>query len=275
MPGVALLLVAVEFFGTGLPAVHTGTGRATPEVYRWLVSDEGRDEVPQDALLLELPVGQGEDAINTSPIYMVYELEHRRPMLNGSANIVPRGYERLFSEMRRFPTPGTLDIIEGLGVDYVLVHTGGLLNQGKRDALAAEAASPYGRVRLVRSFADTPNFPEGSRAEIYRVMPAQGRFDRLRQAVPPGAVVLLVDHPAHLRLYNTVLPALLGRDRIYYADFTTIYDSITGERRPAVEGPQYDFVSIYAGDDPTKYGLRPEQRLDIGDNDQIEVYRVR
>jgi hypothetical protein len=87
--------------------------------------------------------------------------------------------------------------------------------------------------------------------------------------------VLLVDHPAHLRLYNTVLPPLLGRDRIYYADFTTIYDSITGERRPAVEGPQYDFVSIYAGDDPTKYGLRPEQRVDIGDNDQIEVYRVR
>jgi hypothetical protein len=275
VPAVALLLVAVEFFGPGLPAVHTGTGAASPEVYRWLASDEGRAEVPPGALLLELPVGQGEDPINTAPIYMVYELEHRRPMLNGSANIVPRGYERLFSEMRRFPTPGTLDIIEGLGVDYLLVHTGGLLNEGKVEALAAEAASPGGRLQLVRSFPDMPNFPEGSRAELYRLVPAQGRFDRLREAVPPGSSVLLVDHPARLRMYNTVLPALLGPDRTYFADFTTIYDAVTGERLPTEEGARYDFVVIYAGDDPAKYGLLPADRVDIGDNDQVEVYRGR
>ena len=273
LPAAALLLVGIEFFGTGLPAVHTGTGPAAPEVYRWLVSEEGRSEVPQDALLLELPVGQGEDPINTAPIYMVYELEHRRSMLNGSANIVPRGYERLFSEMRRFPTPGTLDIIEGLGVDYLLVHTGGLLNDGKREALATEAASPAGRVKLVRSFADTPNFPGGSRAELYRIVPAQARFDRLREAVPPGSSVLLVDHPAHLRMYNTVLPALLGPDHTYFADFTTIYDVLTPERRPPEEDTRYEFAAIYQGDDPTKYGYREENRVDIGENDIISIYR--
>ncbi|HET9495074.1 MAG TPA: hypothetical protein VFR15_12655, partial [Chloroflexia bacterium] len=273
LPLVAVVLVAVEFFGTGLPDVHTGTGAASPEVYRWLASEEGRAEVPPDALLLELPVSQGESAINTSPIYMVYELEHRRPMLNGSANIVPRGYERLYSEMRRFPTPGTLDIIEGLGVKYLLVHTGGLLNDGKRADLAAEAASPGGRVQLVRSFPDTPNFPEGSRAELYRLVPAQGRFDRLRDAVPPGSSVWLVDHPARLRLYNTALPALLGPDRTYYADFTTIYDAVTGRREPAQPGALYDYAAIYQGDDPTKYGYREENRVDIGENDIISVYR--
>jgi hypothetical protein len=272
VPALTVVLVGVEFFGTGLPAVHTGTGAASPEVYRWLASEEGRAEVPPGALLLELPVSQGESPINTSPIYMVYELEHGRPMLNGSANIVPRGYERLYSEMRRFPTPGTLDIIEGLGVDYLLVHTGGLLNDGKRADLAAEAASPGGRVQLVRSFPDTPNFPEGSRAELYRLVPAQGRFDLLREAVPPGASVWLVDHPARLRLYNTALPALLGPDRTYYADFTTIYDAITGPRRPPQPGALYDFAAIYQGDDPTKYGYREENRVAIGENDIISIY---
>jgi hypothetical protein len=272
VPALTVVLVGVEFFGTGLPAVHTGTGAASPEVYRWLASEEGRAEVPPDALLLELPVSQGESAINTSPIYMVYELEHRRPMLNGSANIVPRGYERLYSEMRRFPTPGTLDIIEGLGVDYLLIHTGGLLNDGKRADLAAEAASPGGRVQLVRSFPDTPNFPEGSRAELYRIVPAQGRFDLLREAVPPGSSVWLVDHPARLRLYNTALPALLGPDHTYFADFTTIYDGVTGERRPSQPGALYDFAAIYQGDDPAKYGYSEEDRVDIGENDIISIY---
>jgi hypothetical protein len=72
-----------------------------------------------------------------------------------------------------------------------------------------------------------------------------------------------------------VLPALLGPDRTYFAGFTTIYDAVTGERRSTQEGARYDFVVIYAGDDPAKYGLHPEDRVDIGDNDQIEIYRVR
>ena len=120
---------------------------------------------------------------------------------------------------------------------------------------------------------------EGDMVDVAKLMaPAGGVADHVQGSETAPVTVIEYASPTcpHCAAFsNTVLPALLGPDRTYYADFTTIYDAITGERRPAEEGARYDFVSIYAGDDPAKYGLRPEARVDIGDNDQVEVYRGR
>src|SRR5438105_4676971 len=150
--------------------------------------------------MLELPVMQGDILANANPHYLLYDTQ-MRPMLNGSPNIIPPGYERLASEMRRFPTPGTLDIIEGLGVQFVIVHTGGLLNDDKRAALVSEA-SQGGRLAKLQELPDDRRYPAGSRAEVYRLIPSPSHFDRLGAAIPSGSTVLLADHPAHLRLYN-------------------------------------------------------------------------
>jgi hypothetical protein len=271
----ALVLLMFDFFAPGGRYQDVPLGDSAPPLNRWLAAypagAEAASDIPKDALLLELPVGTGQTPVNSSPQYLLYDLDPMRPMLNGSPNIIPPGYERLFSEMRRFPTPGTLDIVEGLGVKYLVVHTGGLLNDAKRATLAQEAG-PGGRLELVKDFPDSSPYSPTNRAEVYRIRPSPSRFSKLRTAVPEGASILLADHPAHLRLYNTVLPALLGPNRHYFANFSTIYDSVTGDRMPARPGLQYDYASIYKGDDPTKYGFLPNNRMDIGDNDVIDIY---
>ena len=215
--------------------------------------------------------------MNTSPQYLLYGVAHGRPMLNGSPNIVPPGYERLFSEMRRFPTPGTLDIIEGLGVQFVVVHTGGLLNDEKRADLYRIAAEGT-RLEQIADLPDVDPFGQSaphSKALVYRVKRDAGRFDRLKAAIPPGSSVLLADHPSKLRLTNTALPNLLGHDRRYFTTYHTIYDPIAGPLQDATTGERYDFAVIYNEDDPARYGYAPEDRVDVGDLDLIQVYRKR
>jgi hypothetical protein len=273
--GVALFLVMLDFFSPGLRYITRGLGEDAPPLYRWLAGPEADKVIPKDALLLELPVGLDKTPVNTSPQYLLYGVAHGRPMLNGSPNIVPPGYERLFSEMRRFPTPGTLDIIEGLGVKFVIVHTAGLLNDEKRaelDRIASEGT----RLEQLVSLTDVDPYGQpasNSRAVVYRVKPAAGRFDKLRSAIPPGSSVLLPDHPSKLRLTNTALPNLLGHDRRYFTTYHTIYDPIVGPLQDATPGEQYDFAILYNEDDPTNYGYSPEDRVDIGDLDLIQVYR--
>ncbi len=275
--GVALFLVMLDFFAPGLRYITRGLGEAAPPIYRWLAGPEADAMIPGDALLLELPVGLDKTPVNTSPQYLLYGVAHGRPMLNGSPNIIPPGYERLFSEMRRFPTPGTLDIIEGLGVQYVIVHTGGLLNDEKRAELERIAAEGV-RLELVVSLPDVDPYGQpapDSKAVVYRVKTDATRFEWLKSAIPPGSSVLLVDHPSKLRLTNTALPNLLGHDRRYFTTYHTIYDPIVGPLQDAQAGGRYDFAIIYNEDDPANYGYTPEDRVDISDLDLIQVYRKR
>jgi hypothetical protein len=178
---VAPLLAAIEFFAPGVPAVKTGYGASTPLIY-----SQALGGLPPGSLLLELPVGDGEDPINTAPIYAVYGLQHRLPMLNGSSNIIPRGYDRLFYEMRRFPTPGTLDIVEALGVDYLVIHTAGLLNDEKRAALLNEEAKGE-RLERVAVFTDYRG-RKGSFDVLYRVKSNPARYASLAAGYQQAAI---------------------------------------------------------------------------------------
>jgi hypothetical protein len=110
---------------------------------------------------------------------------------------------------------------------------------------------------------------------VYRVKTDVTRFDRLKSAIPPGSSVLLADHPSKLRLTNTALPNLLGHDRRYFITYHTIYDPIVGPLQDAQPGERYDFAIIYNEDDPANYGYTPDDRVDIGDFDLIQVYRKR
>ncbi|MGA7731821.1 MAG: hypothetical protein WCD37_11190 [Chloroflexia bacterium] len=266
----APLLAAIEFFAPGVPAVKTGYGLSAPPIY-----SQALGGLPAGSLLLELPVGEGEDPINTAPIYMVYGLQHRLPMLNGSSNIVPRGYDRLFYEMRRFPTPGTLDIVEALGVDYLVIHTAGLLNDEKRAALLDEEVSGE-RLERVATFPDYRG-RTGYSDVLYRLKPDPARYTSVANLIPPGSSVLLTDQQAiNRRLYTAILPYFLGSDHRYFSTYITIYDGIPGKVEPAQAGTLYDYAILYKGDDPTRFGYSPANKLDTDNsdlNDLIEVYR--
>lgn len=273
--GVSLALVMADFFAPGLRYIERGMGENAPPLYRWLAGSEASRTIPKDALLLELPIGVDKTPVNSSPQYLLYALEHGRPMLNGSPNIIPAGYERLFSEMRRFPTQATLDIAEGLGVKFIIVHTGGLLNDDKRAALGKEAW-PGGRLEMVQTLPDTN--PDGtpnptSEAVVYRLQPSPARLATLKAAIPAGASVLLADHPSKLRLSTAVIPNLLGSDRHYFITYHTIYDPLCGNPSTAQSGKLYDFAVLYKDSDPAQYGYKQVDMVYKDSEDVIRVYR--
>jgi hypothetical protein len=268
-------LIGVEYWAPGLPAVPTPTGAAAPALYRWLAGPEAARLIPTDALLLELPISTAERPINTNPITLMYTLAQGRPLLNGSANIIPPGYDRLFYQMRRFPTPATLDLAEGLGVQILIVHNGGLLNDDRRAALTQEA-EPGGRLEALGRFPDPLAPAAGSEAVVYRLKPSPARWTAVQAALPAGSEVLLADHPGHRQLLTTVLPRLLGLDRHYFLAYSTVYLPLLPNTTLAPPGQSYPYAIFYADPDsaaePAKYGYTPADRLPVGEDVGLAVY---
>ncbi len=272
---LVLVLIGVEYWAPGLPAVPTPTGAAAPALYRWLAGPEAAQVIPHDALLLELPISTAERPINTNPITLMYNLAHGRPLLNGSANIIPPGYDRLFYQMRRFPTPATLDLAEGLGVQYLIVHTGGLLNDDRRAALTQEEGAG-GRLTALERFPDPLAPATPSEAVVYRLKPSPARWTAVRAALPAGSDVLLADHPGHRQLLTTVLPRLLGPARRYFLTYSTVYLPLLPNTTLAQPGHAYPYAIFYNDPDsaaePAKYGYTPADRLPVGDDVGLAVY---
>ena len=264
-------LVTVDFFAPGLPVQPTPTGKTAPPMYRWLASGASEGLVAHDAVLLELPITQDKTPITSSPIYLLYSLSHGRPMLNGSANILPPGYERLFNEMQSFPSPATLDIVEGLGVRFVLVHTKGLSADANRTELSRQTG-PGGRLELVKEF-EALDGDGGFKDAIYRVKPTN-RFEKFKSLIPEGSEVFLADNSKARRLYTAALPGLLGPNRRYFSTYSTIYDS---QVQPAQANRVYDYAFFYRGSGalPTEYGYNPSDLLEGDPNDVIQVYHKR
>ncbi len=278
-PGSGLLtllclgLVGGEFYAPGLPLTPTFVGPGAPALYRWLDGPEADGLISKAGPLIELPLGQDKNPATTSQLYLMYGLGHGRPMLNGSANIIPAGYERLYFEMQSFPAPSSLDILTSLGVQTIIVHPLKLVAEANRQALVREAG-PGGRLELIREFKD--NFDnEEFQGAVYRLKAAPERFAALVAAIPPGAEVFLADSANHLRLFTTVLPNLLGTEnRRYFSSFETIYDNLEGGIQPASPGHAYQFGLFYhkGGLDPATYGFSPEQLIFKDKDNSLDLY---
>jgi hypothetical protein len=210
--------------------------------------------------------------ITSSPIYLFYGLDHQRPMLNGSANILPAGYDRLYYEMQSFPAPATLDIIEGLGVKFVIVHTANLAADANRAELEKQAG-PGGRLELVQGY---PSTDGRSKDAVYRVKSDPQRFQPLASLIPAGSNVLLADTNSHRRLYTYSLAALLGADKHYFAPFSTVYAGMVGGVEQAQPGQKFDYAIFYksGGPNPADYGFAPADQVPLppGDFDGISLY---
>ncbi len=263
-------LIGADYFAPNQPAQLTPTGENTPAVYRWLASQEATRLVPENAILLELPISSEKTPVNTGPLYLMYGLGHHRPMLNGSANIIPYGYERLFFEMQSFPAPATLDIIEGLGVQYLVIHPAGLSSEANRAELE-QAAGPDGRLELVKNFEAA-----GGKDTVYRVKPAPARFQRLRAALPEGAEVFLGDHPNQRRLLTTALPKLIGPNRRYFSLYPTIYGKLANNIQPAQARRVYQYAIFYRGlSTSAEYGYNLADLLLDEESLGIQLYMKR
>ncbi|HEX2910362.1 MAG TPA: hypothetical protein VH186_06100 [Chloroflexia bacterium] len=267
---VLIALVTVDYFAPGMPVMYTGTGVNAPPLYQWLSAESSKEVIAPDALLLELPISEPTPVTN-SPIYLMYSLSHRRPMLNGSANIIPAGYERLYYEMQYFPGPSSLHVIESLGVAFVIVHTGNLTGAA-REALA-QYTGQSGRLELIKAFADTEGRP-GFQDIVYKVKRSNPALQKLQKVIPGGAEVLLVDPPSNRRLAVTCISGLLGQDRRFFAPYHTIYDQILGGIQEAKSNYRYQYAIFYAKSTvkPAQYGYKPEDMIYADKDLNIEVF---
>ena len=139
-----ILLVALPFehFAGGQPFARVPTGELAPPVYRWLDRRSGEGAV------VELPLYPREK-LRLHSLYMLYSTIHFRPILFGRTSFYPPLTGYLEWEMRSFPDGDSLALLEGLGVELLVVHPN-LWPPGERET----------RLARLQSFADRLE-PEG------------------------------------------------------------------------------------------------------------------
>jgi len=198
-----LLGFGVEYANRPLTLDPLESGEAIPPVYRWLADQP-------DARIIELPIfipdHHREQRIAAREQY--YSLTHRHRIVNGNANVLPKGYKALVHEMRRFPSERSISLLQGLGVTHVVIHFD-QMNGAERASLSVKLeAGPAGLIPAAR-FGDTAAFsvqPSALLEGLPSLIP-RGTSVRLSREDPLGTGAymgmlgyLLRDHPLYARL---------------------------------------------------------------------------
>jgi len=81
--------------------------------------------LPGNTVLVELPMPLPANPKATEAVYMFHSLYHGKRLLNGYSGFIPPAAVISNLAMNNFPSQLSLDYLEALGVDYVLVHCRG------------------------------------------------------------------------------------------------------------------------------------------------------
>lgn len=109
--GAALLLVVVEFNTQPLLAL-TSTAQMHRTVDDWLAAR------PEPGVIIEYPLGY---TMHGQSLY--YVLAHHQKIVHGYSQVFPAGYPEMLTVLNQWPEPATLDLLERIGVKYILVHS--------------------------------------------------------------------------------------------------------------------------------------------------------
>jgi len=261
---IAISLVTVDFFAPGWPfsrpPITVGLNENAPELYKWFANaPEANLIVPLDALMVDLPLS-GSNSVNTRPDYLVYGLELKRPLLNGSANILPTGYSRMLNELNDFPADGSIDMLEGLGVKFAVIHKAALTEAAKKALPAFYGAN--GRLEVVKDF---------NEQMLVRLKPS-GRYIGAAILLPPGAKVLLPEDPKAKNLALHALPGLLGNPSgvKFYTPYRSIYSDLQ-QVQQATSNTVYDYAFIYRWVSSQTYGFYPSEI--IWQNEFVQLFQ--
>jgi hypothetical protein len=114
---VVLLVVEFAAFPLKAPVYPIEAG----DVDRWLAAR------PKPFVAAELPVTPPSDAVGTArhnSHYMLHSMLHWQKVVNGYSGFLTPRHEVLFDQLSRFPDEGSVRALEGLGVNYVVLHRG-------------------------------------------------------------------------------------------------------------------------------------------------------
>jgi len=116
LAGGCLLLVVLE--SIVWPAAHAETvpvGDAVPAAYRWLAAQ------PRTAIL-ELPMAFTSGGPQLE--YQYFSTTHWHTTPDGYSGFIPPKHGQVVYEMERFPSERSVSLLQALGVEYVVIHTG-------------------------------------------------------------------------------------------------------------------------------------------------------
>ncbi len=252
--GAVLMLfgTGAEYANHPFALVPLPGGDAIPPVYRWLAAQP-------DATIIELPLvvpdHEREQQIAVREQY--FSLVHHYPMVNGNANVLPKGYKALVAEMVRMPSPRTVSLLQGLGITHVVMHW---------DQLPPDIA-PRLRERL-RSVTGLVIGEEWEDTTVYRVAPTD-RFADLRARIPVDATVTLSrEDPLKTGAYMGMVGYVL-RDNPLYANLRVDFgQNYRGAPQP---GTRYEYAALFVQEDPASVGFDGAEI--IWQDDTIRVYK--
>lgn len=245
--------IGAESLNRPYQPVPLATRESAPPVYRWLAAQP-------NAVVLELPfvIPDHPDRYGMlGDLYQFYALYHGRPVVNGSANVVPKGYKALYYELRDGPTPRALAIMQGLGVTHLVVHY---------DELGGEVADRTralldGGTKQVR---DVARFDTDT---VYQLAPTE-RFAQLRALVPPTASVYISRGEDPTGAYGGMLGYVLRGNPIYTRIRVDYGQEYAGPPDP---NARYDYAILYRYENPADVNL-PGATV-VWEDDVVRIYR--
>jgi hypothetical protein len=137
--GATLALLVVEF--AAMPLRVNPFAIERPAAERWLARQ------PAPFSVVEIPVARAE---RTHTRYMLHSMTHWQKTVHGYSGIRPRLHTDLYARLRTFPNDGALEILERLGVDYLVAH-GSLYPPGEWMEVESRLATYAPRLRLVHA----------------------------------------------------------------------------------------------------------------------------
>ena len=187
------------------------------------------DEHP--GVMLEMPMGEGPVA-SAWPNF--WSTKHWNPVVNGFSGIVPPTYDLLRERSRQIPDPEAVRLMQGLGIDYIIVHKE---MPAERRAEVEEGLNTNSAVILVFPGIDA----------IYRLDRDPWLWD-LAATVPSGETVDLPDISSDPLVYGLLVAILQREGHDVRGNGTFGYL----ELEPA--GSPRCYAILAAGADPAAYG---------------------
>jgi hypothetical protein len=177
-------LFTLELGFKQVPLADIPTGQDVPEVYRWLATKQ------LDGPIIELPLGQSFwEALK----YMYFSTYHWLPIVNGASRFLPPTHAELRSELADFPSRKGAELLSGVGVKGLVVHSDQLEPQEAARWQSANLAD-IGLEEVARFGADV----------VYKLTPVQATHQlHVELAIPdqlPTGEMVQLPRKAMIRL---------------------------------------------------------------------------
>jgi len=251
---VALLIgFSAEYATRPLAIVPLESGDSIPAVYQWLANQP-------NARVIELPltIPDHDHAQSIAVREQYFSLVHHHPIVNGNANVLPKGYRSLVLDMKHFPSERAVSILQGLGITHVVVHFD-QYPSARRAELAAQLTSIPDGVVSSEHFGETA---------VYTIT-RSSKLEELSAIVSPGTSVHLSrNDPMGTGAYMAMLGYVL-RDHPLYANFRVNFGQDYEDAPP--NALRYDYTILFPHEDPARFGLTNAGI--VWQNTIVRVYR--